>query len=962
MIKSFKKGLALVLAAAMVFSTPIAVNPTKADAAQTLTSAAWWSGTGNSQNYTMSGKKASFEFGIKADELVDGYGAFSVELFTTLGQDEDGKDLKGYITSGSDGNCWFAEKFVNQGTIEGTRDPLASNLTAGTMYTVKVTRDDHKFDIEYIDANTEETKDHFTATLNDDVTIPDDVTIHFMAQVGTYTVTPFAVPVNKKAIKGIGWWNAENTKSDVYYVEPNSSTDIYVANTDGGNGLILETATAEGFITANLQGTNATLGALDVWGEALDNSLNFIKPAEGTTYNFPAKGIIKVSIAREGQKLTVTLTDAATDTVVASGEATLKCPETENLGFYIGAQDGSFDVGPTLGSVASLISDLKAAVSKDGTKIQLTAQKDRDFDDIYVNVNDEKDELNDVNVASNGAISYEYAPEESGDYKFDMVAEKAGFAKDVESASLGVVVEDGKIVLDAELASDFAVVKGGASYGFTAKKLFDDVTYTIEVSESGKVVATLKEGETLDFSKLTSGKEYTAKLIAKKDGYATKTYTAEKFKYEAAAKATTPTNFANITTQPVVKYTFDNADGLTLNGDAKVVDGVLNLANTTTQHNNSWAKIADITKYDFSKGMTITSDVKVTSWVGDWSKIILLGNIKGFKKFSEMAEGDVAYGITEGFMSCIDVDKGIKTGYYGGGQAVTAGTAKEGAAPLGTTAMPLVYNWYADTTKQNRWDTITVTITPTEMITYYDGVKVQSYKDDYTVILNAMKKASENYLGTSYFSDDFDFAGALDNVGIYDTALSADEVSKLSEAKADNTAAKPTEQGSQQATAAKNKSLFFTDWSAAYGKKKVTGELNTSGATVTVKVGKKAAVKATVKGKTFTAKVAKLTKGTKVVITAKKDGYSTATKTITVKAPMKVKSVKAKKGTKKVTGTISVKGATVKVKVGKKAYKKAKVKGKKFTLKVAKLKKGTKVKVQATKKNYKTATKTVKVK
>ena len=48
------------------------------------------------------------------------------------------------------------------------------------------------------------------------------------------------------------------------------------------------------------------------------------------------------------------------------------------------------------------------------------------------------------------------------------------------------------------------------------------------------------------------------------------------------------------------------------------------------------------------------------------------------------------------------------------------------------------------------------------------------------------------------------------------------------------------------------------------------------------------------------------------------------------------------------------------LKVGKKKYKKAKVSGKKFTFKCAKLKKGTKVKIKVTKKNYKTLTVTKK--
>lgn len=80
------------------------------------------------------------------------------------------------------------------------------------------------------------------------------------------------------------------------------------------------------------------------------------------------------------------------------------------------------------------------------------------------------------------------------------------------------------------------------------------------------------------------------------------------------------------------------------------------------------------------------------------------------------------------------------------------------------------------------------------------------------------------------------------------------------------------------------------------------------------------------------------------------------------KTKIKVTKVTAKKNATKVTGTVSVTKATVKVKVGKKAYKKATVNGKKFTIKVAKLKKGTKITVKATKKNCTAATKSVTVK
>ncbi|MCR4690028.1 MAG: hypothetical protein K5739_01610 [Lachnospiraceae bacterium] len=72
--------------------------------------------------------------------------------------------------------------------------------------------------------------------------------------------------------------------------------------------------------------------------------------------------------------------------------------------------------------------------------------------------------------------------------------------------------------------------------------------------------------------------------------------------------------------------------------------------------------------------------------------------------------------------------------------------------------------------------------------------------------------------------------------------------------------------------------------------------------------------------------------------------------------------VKCKKGSKKITGKVSEEGVTVSVKVGKKKYKQATVKGKKFTLKTGKLKKKTKITIKVTKSGCKTLKKTFKVK
>ncbi len=80
------------------------------------------------------------------------------------------------------------------------------------------------------------------------------------------------------------------------------------------------------------------------------------------------------------------------------------------------------------------------------------------------------------------------------------------------------------------------------------------------------------------------------------------------------------------------------------------------------------------------------------------------------------------------------------------------------------------------------------------------------------------------------------------------------------------------------------------------------------------------------------------------------------------KKSIKVSGIVAKANTKKITGKVSVSGAKVTVKVGNAKFKAAKVKGKKFTFNTSKLKKGTKIKIKATKKNYKTVTKNTKVK
>ena len=341
------------------------------------------------------------------------------------------------------------------------------------------------------------------------------------------------------------------------------------------------------------------------------------------------------------------------------------------------------------------------------------------------------------------------------------------------------------------------------------------------------------------------------------------------------------TNFSAITTQPVVSYTFDSADGLELAGEAKVADGVLNLATKET-HNETYAKIADLSSFDFSNGITLTADVKVTGYISDWTPIFMLGD----GKLAGEKEGcTLAYHFTQGFSSREDVSE---AGYFGNGIAA-----------------PYAWDWYKNATSQNRWDTITITIDEEKMATYVNGVLVQSAETGFGTLMSALKAAKNNYLGSSYWAADPDFQGSLDNVGIYNTALTATDVAALTSAKVttpeepdnndnsnvgdnsndnnnnnDNTSNDNT--GDDEPEVTVKKSISISGITAKANAKKITGKLSVSGAKVTVKVGSAKYKAAKVNGKKFTFTASKLKKGTKVTIKATKSGYKATTKSVKV--------------------------------------------------------------------------------
>lgn len=455
----------------------------------------------------------------------------------------------------------------------------------------------------------------------------------------------------------------------------------------------------------------------------------------------------------------------------------------------------------------------------------------------------------------------------------------------------------------------------------------------------------------------------------------------------------TPTDLSRISKKPVLSYTFEDEnkekENVETHGTAEVKNGVLTIAempvadkdNKKNGYGVNYAKIGSLANYDFSKGFSWTMDMNVSTYTYDWTSPILLGNGTlgvGTKK------GQTGYHFTLGLSNVMDIGKSDKNGtdnskygVYGGGQisnpVYTGGKTEgqsEGYAPL---AAPYTYDWFKDSTKCNQWYSITVTMSPSnELKMYINGDLIQSAPDDgqgtIKTILDNVKTFSNNLLGATYWGplgDDIDFKGQLDNVAFYNEVLTAEEAKALTtKDNKDQTAAVVNTK--EETPKSKYKTCALTDYEADCNSKKVVAYLSASASKVaksTVTVNGKAAKSYKANGKILTANLSKkLKKGDKVVITIAGEGYNTVTKKITVKGVYKLSKVKAKKGAKKITGTVSAKKAKVQVKVGKKKYKKAKVKGKKFTFKCASLKKGTKVKVKVSGKGYVTLTKTYKVK
>lgn len=221
---------------------------------------------------------------------------------------------------------------------------------------------------------------------------------------------------------------------------------------------------------------------------------------------------------------------------------------------------------------------------------------------------------------------------------------------------------------------------------------------------------------------------------------------------------------------PVVSYNFESEPtGLTLAGEAKVTqlenNGVLQMATKAT-NGSTYAKFADdaFANADFSAGLTLTAKVYPTGWESDWTPMFMFGS----GQLGQDGPGDASLQFTQGWSARVS-SKGAFDGYFGN-----------------EVAAPYAWDYFSQEANRNQWYTVALTLTPTELATYINGVKVQSCNagnqdtdQAFKEFLQDFKTMKGNYLGASYWPADADFQGYLDNVAIFNTALTADQIAAV---------------------------------------------------------------------------------------------------------------------------------------------------------------------------------------
>lgn len=230
------------------------------------------------------------------------------------------------------------------------------------------------------------------------------------------------------------------------------------------------------------------------------------------------------------------------------------------------------------------------------------------------------------------------------------------------------------------------------------------------------------------------------------------------------------------TTDAVVTYDFESDHGITLYGEAAVVenpddssDSVLLVDSSTGGTNGNYGLLPEgtLSGYDFSEGITVSVDVRPTLNSGNYNYIFCVG-----------ASG-TATDVTSSGYAYVDGAIGLIARY---------GDTYEALLPYGNFVDGNELNdndvYFLTDGTHDRWYNLTYTYSSTEIAIYVNGVKTVSWapansSDLATILANLSDEAAIVFGAGASRGDLENFGGYLDDLRIYEGTLTADEVASI---------------------------------------------------------------------------------------------------------------------------------------------------------------------------------------
>ena len=235
------------------------------------------------------------------------------------------------------------------------------------------------------------------------------------------------------------------------------------------------------------------------------------------------------------------------------------------------------------------------------------------------------------------------------------------------------------------------------------------------------------------------------------------------------AAASTVTAFA---ANPVATYNFDDASAFAMEGSAKTADNpddaedkVLLIEEGAGGKNGNYAHIdGAFTGTDFSNGATVVMNIRPTAQSSDWNYLFSIG---------ALTEGAICY--VDGTTGFIQRAGDPYLPFFPGDGWVD-GNAMGGVAGDDTNNP---FDYFNKEENANKWYQVAYVYAKDKVQIYVDGILTQEHAGDLSAVLAALTNNGTFHVGCGIDPALENFGGYVDDIAVFNTALSADEVKAL---------------------------------------------------------------------------------------------------------------------------------------------------------------------------------------